>query len=166
MDSVTAFFISPTLPVKATICTRVRCRYAWRDTTAFLFSLFVSSLFISPMSTGQPSTEGHDDPTEIETQSQPPVRQQTDGGGMQAVPTGNGSPEPETSETGPSACTVCAKEPETFKITAWRALNTLILAAFGVAKTIAAYNGNPSVDAWDMALGLFWAIVCVSCTPL
>jgi hypothetical protein len=45
-----------------------------------------------------------------------------------------------------------------FKITAWRTINSYVLVSFGIAKAIAAYDGNPSITAWDMALGLIWAL--------
>ncbi|TEB21538.1 hypothetical protein FA13DRAFT_1741773 [Coprinellus micaceus] len=46
-----------------------------------------------------------------------------------------------------------------FKIAAWKTTNGYLLVSFGIAKTIAAYDGNPSVTAWDMALGLIWALM-------
>ncbi|TEB28739.1 hypothetical protein FA13DRAFT_1815616 [Coprinellus micaceus] len=51
-----------------------------------------------------------------------------------------------------------------FKITAWRTINSYVLVSFRITKTIAAYDGNPSVTAWDMALGLIWVFMLVYST--
>ncbi|TFK22904.1 hypothetical protein FA15DRAFT_671000 [Coprinopsis marcescibilis] len=45
------------------------------------------------------------------------------------------------------------------KITLWRFLNTGVIATFGIWKTICAYSDNGEVNAWDMALGLLWAVI-------
>lgn len=51
------------------------------------------------------------------------------------------------------------------RITAWRTLNSLVLLSFGTTKAVLAFRGNPTVNAWDMALGLGWAFMCVSLLP-
>ena len=45
------------------------------------------------------------------------------------------------------------------RITIWRALNTIVLSAFGVAKAVTVAKGNPAVNTLDMFLGLVWTLV-------
>jgi hypothetical protein len=48
-----------------------------------------------------------------------------------------------------------------FKITVWRAMNSIVIMGFGTTKAVLAFRDNPSADAFDVALGLIWALMCV-----
>ncbi|KAJ3549916.1 hypothetical protein NMY22_g696 [Coprinellus aureogranulatus] len=53
--------------------------------------------------------------------------------------------------------------PRTFKVTVWRAMNSIVILGFGVTKAVLAFRDNPSADAFDVALGLIWALIAYWC---
>ncbi|TEB28749.1 hypothetical protein FA13DRAFT_756719 [Coprinellus micaceus] len=50
-----------------------------------------------------------------------------------------------------------------FKITVWRAMNSIVIMGFGTTKAVLAFRDNPSADAFDVALGLIWALIAYWC---
>ncbi|KAF5313733.1 hypothetical protein D9611_010091 [Ephemerocybe angulata] len=50
-----------------------------------------------------------------------------------------------------------------FKVTVWRTMNSVVLMGFGTTKAVLAFRGNPSADAFDVALGLIWALIAYWC---
>ena len=56
--------------------------------------------------------------------------------------------------------------PRVFKITVWRAMNSVVIMGFGTTKAVLAFRDNPSADAFDVALGLIWALMCVHLSPV
>ncbi|TEB21517.1 hypothetical protein FA13DRAFT_1741756 [Coprinellus micaceus] len=110
--------------------------------------------------------EGHEDLLGLETQPPPSADQQRRDGGTPAIPTEDDTEELKIDETKPWHLSNYLGEFDKVKVTPWRTINTLVLVSFGIVKTIAAYDGNPSVNAWDMALGLIWATVSYWCTIL
>lgn len=45
------------------------------------------------------------------------------------------------------------------KLTVWRAINTIVLLSVGTTKAVMAFQGNPIANAFDMMLGVFWALM-------
>lgn len=52
--------------------------------------------------------------------------------------------------------------PPRLKITLWRVVNSAVLLGLGTQKAILAFQGDPTANAYDMALGLIWALMCVN----
>lgn len=65
------------------------------------------------------------------------------------------SPEP----TGQTPEPTINSPKSTFKLTAWRLLNTLIVTIFGLTKGVLAYCGQPAVNGFDLALGVVWTVM-------
>lgn len=45
------------------------------------------------------------------------------------------------------------------KINLWRVVNSAVLPGLGTKKAILAFQGDPAVNGYDMALGLIWAFM-------
>ncbi|KAF6753808.1 hypothetical protein DFP72DRAFT_1069014 [Ephemerocybe angulata] len=71
---------------------------------------------------------------------------------------------PETNDAKP--CSTCQCKQKEFKITVWRAVNSLVIIGFGTTKAILAYNGSPAANGADMALGMVWAFIAYWCCIL
>ncbi|KAF6741881.1 hypothetical protein DFP72DRAFT_861369 [Ephemerocybe angulata] len=70
----------------------------------------------------------------------------------------------EANDAKPSFTCQCKRKE--FKVTVWRALNSLVIIGFGTAKAILAYNGSPAANGADMALGMVWAFIAYWCCIL
>jgi hypothetical protein len=57
----------------------------------------------------------------------------------------------------PTSSNYESRQPGKVKITLWRFANVCLLLGLATAKAILAYQNNPSVNAFDVALGLVWA---------
>lgn len=57
------------------------------------------------------------------------------------------------------SCTENRKDRRPVKVTLWRFSNTCLLLGLGTTKAVLAFQENPSADAFDVALGLVWAVM-------
>jgi hypothetical protein len=52
--------------------------------------------------------------------------------------------------------------PPIVKVTAWRALNTIVIFGFGMGKAVSTYLGYSTVPTTlDWIFGVMWALMCV-----